>query len=174
MVLTSWLTGRWVETFELANDDMVVFVVGPSGAGKSLVRSSSSYYDRPFIPSQFVQELTKSNLVKVSANLRPCSARVQAIRCKLTDEARTALLAVTQKNIVFVDTPSFLTGQNDGAAEKEMNHWLRKSKYDFLCVFNVTKTKSVCSDPSPFVPGPFTCIELKQTLITHLLLFRTI
>ena len=80
------------------------------------------------MPSQFVEEVTKCDLVKVGTNLRPCTAKVQAIRCKLTDEAKTALGGTIQKNIVFVDTPSFHTAQNDAAAEREMTSWLSKSK----------------------------------------------
>ena len=80
------------------------------------------------MPSQFVEEVTKSDLAKVDTNLRPCTAKVQAIRCKLTEEAKTALGGAIQKNIVFVDVPSLHAGQNDGAAEKEMQSWLSKSK----------------------------------------------
>ena len=87
--------------------------------------------------------MTKSNLVKVGTNLPPCTAKVQAIRCELTEDAKAALKAMIQKNIVFVDTPSFHTCQNEGAAEKEMHRWLNKSKYDFFGVFDVTKTNSL-------------------------------
>ncbi|KAF8557845.1 hypothetical protein OG21DRAFT_1601377 [Imleria badia] len=91
---------------------LIVFVVGPSGGGKSL----------------FVEEVTKSGLVKVGIDLRPRTKTVQAIRCELTEGAKTALGATKQNNIVFVDTPSFHTAQNDGVAEKEMKNWLSKSK----------------------------------------------
>ena len=78
--------------------------------------------------SQFVAEVTRNNFVEVGRNLRPSVAGVQAIRCKLTEEAKAALGVTIQKNIVFVDTPSFHTAQNDAAAEKEMQSWLSKSK----------------------------------------------
>ena len=80
------------------------------------------------MPSQFVEEVTRSDLVRVGTNLRPCTAKVQAIRCELTEEAKQALGHAIQKNIVFVDTPSFHTGGNDGLAEREMKGWLDKSK----------------------------------------------
>ena len=80
------------------------------------------------MPSQFVKEVTKSDLVKVGTSLQPRTAKVQAIKCKLTEEAKDALGGAKQKNIVFVDTPSFHTGRNDDAAEREMNNWLVKSK----------------------------------------------
>jgi len=79
---------------------------------------------------QFVKELTKSGLIRVGKNLRPRTAKVWAIKCELTDEAKTALGDAIQKNIVFVDTPSFHTALDDGAAaaEKEMENWLSKSE----------------------------------------------
>ena len=80
------------------------------------------------MPSQFVLEVTRNNFVEVGRNLRPSVAGVWAIRCKLTEEAKEALGGVIQKNIVFVDTPSFHTGYNDTATEKEMTSWLSKSK----------------------------------------------
>ena len=87
--------------------------------------------------------MTRSNLVEVGTNLLPCTAKVQAIKCRLTEEAKTALRATIQKNIVFVDTPSFHTYPDDGVTEKEMNRWLSESKYDFLSVSNMTKTNSL-------------------------------
>ena len=91
------------------------------------------WYDLPLrseielTSSQFVKEVTKSSLIKVGPNLQPHTANVQAIRCELTDGAKADLDAI-QKNIVFVDTPSFHTGVDDEAAEKEMKNWLSKSK----------------------------------------------
>ncbi|KAN0081620.1 hypothetical protein V8E55_009244 [Tylopilus felleus] len=113
-----WLSFQWFkslvlgETFELGSDDIVVFVVGPSGGGKSL----------------FVEETTKSGLTQVGADLRPCTAKVHAIRYKLTEAAKTTFGATYHKHIVFVDTPSFHTDQDDGAAERNMTQWLSKSK----------------------------------------------
>lgn len=78
--------------------------------------------------SQFVQEVTKSSFTKVGTNLQPCTAKVQAIRCELTEAGKTALGNAIQRNIVFVDTPSFHTGRSDRVAEQEMNNWLSKSK----------------------------------------------
>jgi GTPase Era involved in 16S rRNA processing len=80
------------------------------------------------MPSQFVQEVTKCDLVTVGTNLRPYTTKILAIRCELTEEAKKALGVAMQKNIVFVDTPSFHTGQNDEVAEMEMQSWLSKSK----------------------------------------------
>jgi len=131
MSFINWIIGKRVPTFQLGDDDIVVFVVGPSGGGKSL----------------FVEEVTKSDLVKVDTNLRPCTAKVQAIRCKLTEEAKKALGDATQKNIVFVDTPSFHSGQNDGAAEKEMQSWLSKSKFKSTLIGTIYVHR-VETDPS--------------------------
>jgi len=115
MGLMSWIKGRRGLAFQLSDDDIVVFVVGPSGSGKST----------------FVEQATKSSdLVKVGTGLRPCTATVQAIRCELTEAARNALgLTTMQRNIVFVDTPSFRTqpGRHDEAADK-LKSWLSKSK----------------------------------------------
>lgn len=83
------------------------------------------------MPSQFIQEVTKSDLVTPSDDLQPFTTKVQAIRCRLTWEAREALGRPSQKNIVFVDTPSFLTGRDYGA-EREMNTWLRRSRQGAL------------------------------------------
>jgi hypothetical protein len=145
----NWIRGKRVQVaFQLDDDDIVVLyvfhrysetgsvltcdlsssVVGPSGGGKSLVRPSSSYYGRTLIPSQFVEEVTKSDLVTASTHLKPSTSKVQAIRCELTEEAQKALGGTKQKNIVFIDTPSFHTGRNDKAAEKEMKSWLSKSE----------------------------------------------
>lgn len=79
---------------------------------------------------QFVEAVTRSGFTKVGTNLQPCTAKVQAVRCELTEAGKTALGGATQKNIVFIDTPSFHTGQNDRdkMAEKEMENWLKKSK----------------------------------------------
>lgn len=118
--------------------------MGPSGSGKSLVRPSPSYHSRAFTPSQFVTDATKSDLIVLGANLQPRTTKVQAIRCELTEAAKTALGGAMQKNIVFVDTPSFHTGHDDRVApEKEMESWLSKAKYDFSVVFDVTKP-TVC------------------------------
>lgn len=78
--------------------------------------------------SQFVRAVTQArSLVEVGQSLRPCTGKVQAVRCELTEEARTVLGAGERKNIVFVDTPSFHTALINGA-EKETNTWLKKSK----------------------------------------------
>ncbi|KAF8132014.1 hypothetical protein EV363DRAFT_1131149, partial [Boletus edulis] len=115
MGLMSWIKERRGLAWQLGEDDIVVFVVGPSGSGKSA----------------FVAQATKSaDLVKVGTSLRPCTATVQAIRCELTDGAKDTLGVKMQKNIVFVDTPSFrtLAGRLDEAAEREMKNWLKNSK----------------------------------------------
>lgn len=81
--------------------------------------------------SKFVSAVTESSYIKVGKHLKPCTTEAQAIRCELTDEARTALRAASteQKYIVFVDTPSFLNGtRNEKEAEKNMSLWLSKSK----------------------------------------------
>ncbi|KAI9573233.1 hypothetical protein HD554DRAFT_1158442 [Boletus coccyginus] len=98
--------------FQLGIDDIVVFVVGPSGSGKSM----------------FIEEVTRSGFTKVGTNLQPCTAKVQAVRCELTEAGKTSLGDAIQKNIVFIDTPSFHTGRNDGVGEKEMEKWLNKSR----------------------------------------------
>ena len=78
--------------------------------------------------SQFVRAVTQARgLIEVGHTLRPCTGKVQAVRCELTEEARTALGAGGRKNIVLVDTPSFFTAVIDGA-EKETSAWLKKSK----------------------------------------------
>ncbi|KAN0081616.1 hypothetical protein V8E55_009240 [Tylopilus felleus] len=113
MGLISWIKGLRSPTFKLLHDDIVVFVVGPSGSGKSL----------------FVTDATKIDLIVLGANLQPRTTKVQAIRCELTEAAKTALGGAMQKNIVFVDTPSFHTGHDDRVApEKEMESWLSKAK----------------------------------------------
>ncbi|KAF8441318.1 hypothetical protein L210DRAFT_953422 [Boletus edulis BED1] len=114
MSIMSWLKDRHGLAFQLDDDDIVVFVVGPSGSGKST----------------FVEQATRSyDLVKVGTGLRPCTATVQAIRCELSEGAKAALGTTMQRNIVFVDTPSFHTqpGRHDEAAYN-LKSWLRKSK----------------------------------------------
>ncbi|KAF8132013.1 hypothetical protein EV363DRAFT_1449695 [Boletus edulis] len=111
--LVDWIGGFRDLAFQLDGDDIVVFVVGPSGSGKST----------------FIEQVTKSGFLEVGTSLRPCTVTVQAIRCELTEEAKDILGARAQKNIVFVDTPSFHTqpGRQDEAAEK-VKSWLIKSK----------------------------------------------
>ncbi|KAH0828962.1 hypothetical protein J3R83DRAFT_2391 [Lanmaoa asiatica] len=109
----SWFKRILGPTFPLNADDIVVFMVGPSGGGKSW----------------FIAEVTNSGLVKVGKTLRPCTAKVEAIRCELTEEAKAVLGASGQNNIVFVDTPSFHTGTGeDQGAEKNITQWLSHSK----------------------------------------------
>ena len=74
--------------------------------------------------SQFTKEATKSDLIKVSRNQRPCTGNVKAIRCELTDEAMGDLQGV--KNIVLVDTPAFLTGYNSLDARNAFMTWFDK------------------------------------------------
>ncbi|KAF8120423.1 hypothetical protein EV363DRAFT_1371167 [Boletus edulis] len=113
--MLDWIKGLHDLAFQLGDHDIVVFVVGPSGSGKST----------------FVEQATKSAFVNVGTSLRPCTATVQAIRCELTDRAKAALGATMQRNIVFVDTPSFHTqaGRQDEAAES-VKSWLKNSKSD--------------------------------------------
>ena len=102
--------------------------------------------------------------IEVGRKLQTQTKKVQAIRCEPTAEARKALGAGERENIVFVDTPSFLTEPKASKkAESEMTTWLEQSRYDFLHLMDVTTTKIVCSDPSVLVSGRFTCTELKMT-----------
>ena len=114
---------------------------------------------------QFVRAVTDAHdLIEVGRTLQTQTKTVQAIRCEPTAEARKALGAGERENIVFVDTPSFLTEPDaTKKAVSEMTTWLEESKYDFLHLLDVTMTKVVCSDPSVLVSGRFTCTELKMT-----------
>ena len=80
----------------------------------------------PTVRSQFVKEATKSDLVKVNKLQRPFTGRLQAIRCELTNEARSDAALEGVKNIVFVDTPSFLTGYDLPNAQREFSSWFDK------------------------------------------------
>jgi len=100
-------------TLFISEDDIVVFVVGPTGSGKSW----------------FIKEATKGEWVKSSRGYHPFTTKVQAIRCELTDEAKTDLKKEGVKSIVFVDTPSFLTGCDDIDAQKEIATWMDRTEY---------------------------------------------
>ena len=64
---------------------------------------------------------------------------MRAIRCELTAEGRKALRAGERENIVFVDTPSFLTEPKASKkVEGKMTVWLEKSGYDLLYLLDVT------------------------------------
>ncbi|KAI9573230.1 hypothetical protein HD554DRAFT_2167504 [Boletus coccyginus] len=119
--LTRLLAGLWnkikpdssAPTLSISDDDIVVFVVGPTGSGKSW----------------FIREATRSELVKTSRDYHPFTTKVQAIRCELTDEAKTDLKHEELESIVFVDTPSFLTGCDDFDAQKEIRTWIERTEY---------------------------------------------
>jgi len=94
-------------TVDISENDIVIFVGGPTGSGKSW----------------FIREATKSDLVKVSKHQHPFTGKLQAIRCELTDEARKDPALQGVKSIVFVDTPSFLTGYDLPDARSEFDSW---------------------------------------------------
>ena len=73
--------------------------------------------------------------IKVGKKLQTQTKEVQAIKCELTAEARKALGAKARENLVFVDTPSFLT---EPEAESKMTAWLKSSGYNFLRLLDVT------------------------------------
>jgi len=100
-------------TLSISEDDFVVFVVGPTGSGKSW----------------FIKEATKGEWVESSRGYHPSTTEVQAIRCELTDEARIDLKKEGVKNIVFADTPSFLTGCDDIDAHSAMVTWIDQTKF---------------------------------------------
>ncbi|KAG8220497.1 hypothetical protein J3R82DRAFT_3197 [Butyriboletus roseoflavus] len=102
----------WAHTSYISKDDIVVFVVGPTGSGKSW----------------FTKAATKSDLVRVSRDSHPFTGEVQAIRCELNEEAKTKLQEGV-KSIIFVDTPSFLTGYDHPDANKEIRRWLSRTEY---------------------------------------------
>ena len=84
--------------------------------------------------------------IEVGRTLQIQTKKVRAIRCELTAERRKALGAGEQKNIVFVDTPSFHTEPKASKkAESEMTTWLEQSRYDFLRLLDLTtaETQSV-------------------------------
>ena len=86
---------------------------------------------------------TAHDYIKIGEDLQTQTKEVQAIRCELTPEAREALGASERENLVFVDTPSFLTEPEASKnAESKMTAWLKKSGYDFLRLLDVT-TKTV-------------------------------
>ena len=113
----------------ILDDEPLNSVVGPTGSGKSWVRAVlppshiPSFISAPS-PSQFTNTATKCDLVKVSRDQHPFTGNVQAIRCELTDEAKRDLQGVT--NIVFVDTPSFLTGYDHPDPHKEFRVWFNQ------------------------------------------------
>jgi len=132
----------------------VVFLVGPSGSGKS----------------SFLNDVTKSRVVVVGTSLRPSTVTPQAIRCELTEEAKSELGVSSQKNIVFVDTPSFHTGRNDGA-EKEMGNWLNKVKFKSTRIGTIYMHR-VETDPErePIQPHLSTFAgTLPQSVVSHVL-----
>jgi len=100
-------------TLSISEDDIVVFVVGPTGSGKSW----------------FIKEATKGEWVESSRGYHPSTTKVQAIRCELTDEAKTDLKKEGVKSIVFADTPSLLTGCDDIDARNAIGTWIDKTKY---------------------------------------------
>ena len=55
------------------------------------------------------------------------TAKVEALRCELTDEAKMGLKKEGVKSIVFVDTP-FLPGRDDIDAQKEIRKWINQTK----------------------------------------------
>ena len=77
------------------------------------------------VRSQFIKEATRSEFVKSSKGYHPSTTKVQAIRCELTDEARMGL---KKESVVFVDTPSFLTGCDDIDAQKEIKAWIKQTE----------------------------------------------
>jgi len=97
----------------ISEDDIVVFVVGPTGSGKSW----------------FIKEATKCEWVESSRDYHPSTTKVQAIRCELTDEAKTDLKKEGVKSIVFADTPSFLTECSGIDAHKAIQTWIDREKY---------------------------------------------
>jgi hypothetical protein len=80
------------------------------------------------VTSQFIKAATKGELVKSSRDYHPSTTKVQAIRCELTDEAKGDLKKEGVKSIVFVDTPSFLTGCDDIDAKKEIRTWIDRTE----------------------------------------------
>ncbi|KAF8557844.1 hypothetical protein OG21DRAFT_1601376 [Imleria badia] len=117
-------------TLSISEDDIVVFVVGPTGSGKSWVRARLVPRLPGFVsaPSQFIKEATRGEWVKSSRGYHPFTTKVQAIRCELNDEAKD-LQQEGVKNIVFVDTPSFLTESDDFDAQKEIRTWVDRPEY---------------------------------------------
>ncbi|KAG9312309.1 hypothetical protein JVU11DRAFT_7620 [Chiua virens] len=100
-------------TYQLNDNDIVVFVVGPAGGGKSW----------------FTKAATNSPDIAHSASLTPnkASKGPVAIRCKLNDPLSFLQVAQgKQENIVFVDIPS-LDDECHGTQE-EIKRWLKKSK----------------------------------------------
>ncbi|KAG6333262.1 hypothetical protein ID866_5825 [Astraeus odoratus] len=88
-------------TVNILPSDTVIFIVGPSGSGKSW----------------FFRELTNSKHSEVNMGLRPCTREVNAMRCRLQH---------IQKDIIFVDTPSFFTFEipdGDVIMRAWMNSW---------------------------------------------------
>ena len=105
-------------------------VVGPTGSGKSWVCAQALPRTPSFISAtpQFIKEATNSESVKSDRDFHPSTTKVQAIRCELTDDAKKELQKEGVKSIVFVDTPSFLTGHEDFDAEKEIRTWINRTE----------------------------------------------
>lgn len=124
------------------DNDSLNSVVGPTGSGKSWVSAVKVISIVGLVSDprlQFTREATKSDLVKTSRTNHPATNEVQALRCELTEEAKRELLQNEGvKNIVFIDTPSFLTGCDHPDAREEFKKWLNRTRSESLYNFRAT------------------------------------
>ncbi|KIJ63776.1 hypothetical protein HYDPIDRAFT_29125 [Hydnomerulius pinastri MD-312] len=111
------------ETMKISDEDIVVFLVGPSGSGKSW----------------FISEVAKSDKIVVSKGQHPCTKKVQAFKCSFDSGPNS---------IVFVDTPSFHTEDDDINAEDKMKTWI-KTRYTTKCKrVGVLYLHRIATDPA--------------------------